>query len=106
MNELLIKDFIVPLILLIVGSSFTGAVAVGWWGVQRVVKGQDDTIKKLEEIKDELKDEISGVKERTGQLEAREEMRDKMTEKLHAENRREFHSIYQMLGQKKGGLHG
>lgn len=106
MSELLLKDFIIPLILLIVGSSFTGAVAVGWWGVQRIVKGQDDMLLRLNEVKDELKDELAGVKERTGQLETRESMRDKMTEKLHAENRREFHSIYQMLEVRKGGSRG
>lgn len=54
MNELFLKDLIIPLALTILGGSFAGGAAVAWWGIRRMVTGQDLINQTLTEIRDEL----------------------------------------------------
>ncbi len=49
-----LKDFLVPLFFTVLGSAFAGGATVAWWGVRRIVTGQDTINKTLTEIRDEL----------------------------------------------------
>ena len=91
----LIRDFIVPLVLMILGSSFAGAAAVAWWGVRRLVSGQDETNKTLREMSQSL----SATVTRVGQLETRVEIRDRVDDTRHRENVQSLRDIWGQLGK-------
>ena len=91
----LVKDFIVPLFLMILGASFSGAAVVAWWGVRRLVSGQDETNKTLKEMSQSL----SATVTRVGQLETRVEIRDRVDDTRHRENVQSLRDIWGQLGK-------
>lgn len=104
----LIKDFIVPLILMILGASFAGAAAVAWWGVREIVKAQLKIGDTLVGISGQIADnsqEIAVAKERMVALEKREELRETANKQRHDDNKIEFNklwTVYDKLIQRVG----
>lgn len=106
MIEELIKEVMVPIILALVGGSFTGAAVVAWWGVRRLVQGQDQTNTTLKHISDQLaeaKQEIAVAKERVGSLERREDKRERDMEERHRDNARSFERVWNVLRALEAG---
>jgi hypothetical protein len=79
----IVKDILVPVIAGLLLSSFTGAGLVAWWGIRRMVQGQDSMNLTLTAIREDLSEAIV----RVGQLETREAMRETMNQERHRENR-------------------
>lgn len=99
MDEL-IKEVMVPAILTIGGASFTGAAVVTWWGIRRLVEGQDQTNETLQHISAQLfeaKQEIAVAKERVGSLERREDKRERDMAERHKENTKSFERVWDVL---------
>lgn len=93
----LVKDILVPVIAGLLLSTATGAGLVAWWGIRRLVSGQDETNKTLKEISGEL----AHVNSRTAQLETRETLRDQMATRQHGENQRSIELLWKELGKLK-----
>jgi hypothetical protein len=79
----IVKDILVPVIAGLLLSSFTGAGLVAWWGIRRMVQGQDSMNLTLTAIREDLSEAIM----RVGQLETREALRESMNQERHRENR-------------------
>ncbi len=99
-NEL-VQELIVPLILTIAGASFAGAASVAWWGIKRMVTGQD----KINETLTEIRDQLSATSARVGQLETREELREKVNNERHEENKTSIKSLWKAVREKPIGGH-
>jgi hypothetical protein len=106
MMEELIKEIMIPAILTIGGGSFTGAAVIAWWGVRRLVEGQDQTNETLQHISTQLaeaKQEIAVAKERVGSLERREDKRERDMEVRHRDNAKSFDRVWHALRELGAG---
>lgn len=74
-----------------------GVGGVAFWGIKRIVYGQDQ----IHEVLTHISGQISSVRERTVQLETRESMRDQISTRQHEENQRSIELLWKELGKLK-----
>lgn len=100
MNDAIFKDLLVPIISTFAVMSFAGAATVAWWGIRRLVSGQDQinvTLTHISEQLSEAKQEVAVAKERVASLERREEKRERHMDELHKENSRAFEQVWREI---------
>ena len=80
----------------LITAAVTGVGVVSWWGIRRLVQGQDEINTTLRQISHLIADTVS----RVGQLEVWVRQRERLDDQRHAENLQVIRDLWSELRKK------